>query len=118
VHATTPAPARPSTTVPHAPAVSSKPATHVTPAPHHRAHPLPRHTVAPRPTANPISLSFLLGLLPADLLRLPRAALHAGGAVSHRDGVLLLLSSVAMGVLAVSSFGLMRRLKRLEGPAR
>jgi hypothetical protein len=52
-----------------------------------------------------------------DLLRLPHAALHAGGA-GHSDGVLLLLSSVAMGVLAVASFTLMRRLKRLEGQVR
>jgi hypothetical protein len=50
------------------------------------------------------------------LLGLPRAAFHAG-AQTRRDGVLLLLSSLAMCVLAVSSFALMRRLKRLEGPA-
>jgi hypothetical protein len=50
------------------------------------------------------------------LLGLPRAALRAGEQ-THRDGTLLLLSSLAMGVLAVSSFALMWRLKRLEGPA-
>jgi hypothetical protein len=61
------------------------------------------------PAAHPISQSFLLGLLPADLLRLPKA-----DAVSHRDGVLLLLSSVAMAVLAVASFALLRRLRKLE----
>ena len=64
----------------------------------------------PQPAAHPISLSFLFGLLPSDLLRLP----HAAGGVSHPGGVLLLLSSVAMGVLAVASFALFRRLRRLE----
>jgi hypothetical protein len=60
-----------------------------------------------------LPLAFLL----KDLLRLPHAALHVGGA-GHSDGVLLLFSSVAMGVLAVASFALMRRLKRLEGQVR
>jgi hypothetical protein len=53
-----------------------------------------------------------MGLLPTGLLRVP--ALHAGG-VNHRDGVLMLLGSVAMVVLAASSFSLLRRLKRLGG---
>jgi len=56
-------------------------------------------------------MSFVLGNLPSDLVRVPQAA----GAVDHRDGVLLLLSSVAMGVLAVASFALLRRLRRLAG---
>ena len=67
--------------------------------------------MAANPAAHPISLSFLLGILPSDLFRVPQAA----GAVGHPDGVLLLLSSVAMGVLAVASFGMLRRLRRLEG---
>ncbi|MBV8711605.1 MAG: hypothetical protein JOY56_07485, partial [Solirubrobacterales bacterium] len=60
-----------------------------------------------------IALSFPLGSLTSELFRLPRAALHAGEA-DHRDGVLLLLSALAMGVVAVSSFTLLRRLKRLQ----
>jgi hypothetical protein len=57
-------------------------------------------------------LSFPLAL-PRDLLLLPDRALHVGEA-GHRDGVLLLLSSLAMAVLAVASFALLRRLRRLE----
>lgn len=57
-------------------------------------------------------LSFPLAL-PRDLLLLPAAALH-DGTTGHRDGVLLLLSSLAMAVLAVASFTLLRRLRRLE----
>jgi len=57
-------------------------------------------------------LSFPLAL-PRDLLLLPAAALH-DGTTGHRDGVLLLLSSLAMAVLAVASFALLRRLRRLE----
>jgi len=57
-------------------------------------------------------LSFPLAL-PRDLLLLPGTAL-GGGETGHRDGVLLLLSSLAMAVLAVASFALFRRLRRLE----
>ena len=57
-------------------------------------------------------LSFPL-TLPRDLLLLPDKALGGGG-TGHRDGVLLLLSSIAMAVLAVASFALFRRLRRLE----
>ena len=64
--------------------------------------------------SHPIVLSLPGAFLLKDLLRLPHAALHAGEDASHHDGVLLLLSAVAMGVLAVSSFSLLRRLKRLE----
>jgi hypothetical protein len=74
-------------------------------AAHHHAPP------ATRPVAQPISLSVLRGLLPTHLLRVP--ALQSGGG-NHPDGVLLLLCSLAMAVLAVSSFSLLRRLKRLE----
>jgi len=58
------------------------------------------------------SLAFPLSL-PRDLLLFPREALRAGPPV-HRNGILLLLSSVAMGVVAVASFTLLRRLKGLE----
>ena len=57
-------------------------------------------------------LSFPLAL-PKDLLLLPGRALHAGE-TGHRDGVLLLLTSLAMAGLAVASFALLRRLKGLE----
>jgi hypothetical protein len=69
----------------------------------------PRHM---RPQAT--SLSFPLAL-PRDLLLLPATALR-DGADGHRDGVLLLLSSVAMAALAVASFALLRRLRGLELP--
>jgi hypothetical protein len=77
----------------------------------------PHHALTTRPGTHPISLSFFLGRLPNDLLRLPQAALHADED-SQGGGILLLLSSVAMGVLAVSSFALMRRLKRTEASPR
>ena len=53
-------------------------------------------------------LSFPLAL-PRDLLLLPRV-----GDPSRQDGVLLLLSAAAMAVVAVASFTLLRRLRRLE----
>jgi hypothetical protein len=55
--------------------------------------------------------------LPKALLGLPRAALRADAA-AHHSGVLLLLTSVAMGALAAASFALLRRLRRLEGRPR
>jgi hypothetical protein len=85
-------------------------------SPHHGGpHAGPRqvavaHRAAPRIAPFPLSL-------PKSLLELPRAAFHAG-VQEHRNGVLLLLSSVAMGVLAVASFTLLRRLRRLEGSLR
>jgi len=57
-------------------------------------------------------LSFPLAL-PRDLLLLPGRALQAGE-TGHRDGMLLLLTSLAMAVLAVASLSLLRRLRRLE----
>ncbi|MGB8877314.1 MAG: hypothetical protein WCD11_13395 [Solirubrobacteraceae bacterium] len=57
-------------------------------------------------------LSFPLAL-PRDLLLLPGAALR-DGVPGHRDGVLLLLSAVAMAVVAVASFTLLRRLRGME----
>jgi hypothetical protein len=106
-------PAQPSGQVEHTSTVTTPPARR--PSPHRTkvSHAPTRHAVTTRPVAHPISLSFFLGALPNDLLRLPQAALDAGEA-NHGGGVLLLLSSLAMGVLAVSSFALMRRLKRLE----
>ena len=90
---------------PHRPAMVS----HAPPRPRHAR---PAHATKPQH----ISPSFPLASLTSDLFRLPRAALHAGE-TDHRDGVLLLLSALAMGVVAVSSFTLLRRLKRLEGEA-
>jgi hypothetical protein len=106
-------PAQPSGQAAHTSTVSRTPAHRPSPRRTKVSHPSPRHAVATRTVAHPISLGFFLGRLPNDLLRLPQAALQAGEE-SHGGGVLLLLSSVAMGVLAVSSFALMRRLRRLE----
>lgn len=78
----------------------------------HRAAPArrppPVHHTRPESTA----LAFPL-TLPSALLALPRAALHAGTG-SQPSGVLLLLSSVAMGALTLASLALLRRLRRLE----
>ena len=69
-----------------------------------------------RPTvAKPVSLASPLAFFTGDLLRLVPAPFRAG-APDHRDGVLLLFSALAMAALAVSSFVLLRRLKRLGGP--
>ena len=56
-------------------------------------------------------LSFPLAL-PRDLLLLPGKALHDTS--GRRDGLLLLMTSLAMAALAVASFALFRRLRRLE----
>ena len=73
-----------------------------------------RH-VTPPTVAKPVSLASPLAFFTGDLLRLVPAPFRAGAA-DHRDGVLLLFSALAMAALAVSSFVLLRRLKRLEGP--
>ena len=113
-----------------APSQSSSRTARVTTVPRHRvsttgatphrparvSHTSPRPRFVPpahATEAQRISLSFPLSSLTSELFRLPRAALHAGDA-GHRDGLLLLLGSLAMGVVAVSSFALLRRLKRLE----
>jgi len=57
-------------------------------------------------------LAFPLAL-PRDLLLLPSDALRAGDP-TRRNGVLLLLSAVAMAVVAAASFTLLRRLRRLD----
>jgi hypothetical protein len=80
-----------------------------TPPVHVRVHRVetPRHAPS---QATP--LSFPLAI-PRDLLLLPGKA-FGEGTTGHRDGVLLLLSAMAMAVLAVASFTLLRRLRRLE----
>ena len=83
---------------------SRRTATHTTAA-HHLA-------ATPRDSPQTTSIPFPLAL-PRDLLLLPRAALNSG-TDSRRNGVLLLLSAVAMGVLALASLTLLRRLRRLE----
>lgn len=70
--------------------------------------PKARPAPATRRTPSRITLAF-----PKDLLQLPRAALHAGSD-SRGGGALLVLSSLAMGVLAIASVALLRRLRRLE----
>jgi hypothetical protein len=72
------------------------------------------HTRHARPTvAKPVALSSPLAFFTHDLLRLVPAPIRVE-AVDHRDGVLLLLASLAMGVLAVSSFALSRQIKELR----
>jgi hypothetical protein len=95
------------------PASSSVP-PHAASAPAHPvSHHAVRHVPPPRTTTTRVgSLSFPLAL-PRDLLLLPGAALR-DGVPGRRDGVLLLLSAVAMAVVAVASFTLLRRLRRLE----
>jgi hypothetical protein len=66
------------------------------------------HRTSQQTTSIPFPLA-----LPRDLLLLPRAALNSG-AESRRNGVLLLLSAVAMGILALASLTLLRRLRRIE----
>jgi hypothetical protein len=86
------------------PTTSRRTATRTTAAHHSPA--------TPRDSPQTTSIPFPLAL-PRDLLLLPRAALNSG-TDSRRNGVLLLLSAVAMGVLALASLTLLRRLRRLE----
>jgi hypothetical protein len=75
-------------------------------------HARPRHAATVRPTSPRVGpLSFPLAL-PRDLLLLPRAALRAS-VRSRENGLLLLLSAAAMAIVAVASFALLRRLRRL-----
>ncbi|HUA46019.1 MAG TPA: hypothetical protein VMA77_12365 [Solirubrobacteraceae bacterium] len=85
---------------------ASSPSRHASRAPVHRVR-AERHAAAQLG-----SLAFPLSL-PRDLLLFPRAALRAGDP-THRNGVLLLLSSVAMAVVAVAGFTLLRRLRGME----
>lgn len=83
-----------------------------------RAHPAARHDArthrSPARTGR-VSLSFPLSFLSKDVMRLAFGTFGAGTA-NRPDGVLLLLSSLAMAALAVASFSLLRRLRRFEGP--
>jgi uncharacterized protein involved in exopolysaccharide biosynthesis len=64
-----------------------------------------------------VSPPAALSGLANDLRRLiPRAP--PAGAAAHPDGILLLLSALAMGAFALSGFALLRRLKRYERQAR
>ncbi|MGZ4186450.1 MAG: hypothetical protein ACXVUE_07520 [Solirubrobacteraceae bacterium] len=47
--------------------------------------------------------------------RLARLNLAAAGRASQPNGVLLLISSLALGMLVVASLSLLRRVKRLNG---
>jgi hypothetical protein len=88
-------------------------ATHVRPLARHHAA---RRLVAPAPRrgTSRAALSFPSSIIATDLLRLT-SGLRAGASARPGDGVLLLLSSLAMAALAVSSFMLLRRLKRFGG---
>jgi len=103
------APAANTVTASHA-HVSRPPAPSGRPASTQHAR-VPRASASHRAGSQATRLSFPLGL-PRDLL-LPRVALHAG-TDSRGDGVLLLLSAVAMVVLTLASLALLRRLRRLE----
>jgi hypothetical protein len=107
-----------------APVTTSAPSHAARPAPSGRPHHASRSHAPARPappmrrsTPPSVSFSFPFASLPKSLLGLPRAALHAD-AEAHHGGVLLLLSSLAMGAFAAASFALLRRLRRLEGSAR
>jgi hypothetical protein len=99
VVASTPAATSTASTRPRLPASTPHTRTHRAPAAH-RA----------RPTAT--TFSFPLAL-PRDLLLIPDNALRVGAA-AHRDGTLLLFSSLAMAAFALASLSLLRRLRRLE----
>jgi len=72
----------------------------------HRGHASHRATLY---SAASLSPTFA----PTDSLGAPVAAVHAGR-LDHPDGLLLLLSSLAMAGLAVASLALLRRLRGLE----
>ena len=107
VHPT--APSQPSSGTAHVGTAPRQRVDPKAPAPHRAARvshapPRPRHVPPAHATkAQRVSLSFPLASLTSELFRLPHAALRAGEA-GHRGGLLLLLSSLAMGVVAVSSF--------------
>ena len=74
-------------------------------------HPAPREHARRSPAVRAVSPSFPLPL-PRNLLLLPRNALGVT-LRAHREGILLLSAAVAMAVLAVASFTLLRRLRLL-----
>ncbi len=108
----------PTSPVAHASTVSRNPARPTPSAPRDSpkvSHTPARHPVAARRTrSHPITLSLPLAFLLRDRLRPPQSPLQTSD-TSHRDGILLLAASLAMGVLAVTSFSLRRRLKQLDG---
>jgi hypothetical protein len=120
VHAVTPVQTEP--VAPSGVASVSTPVDESAPRPHrseprphvavHRPSVVHRVRVVHRAPAQIVRFSFPFGWLATDLLILPRAAIRAG-AQTQRDGVLLLLSSVAMAGLAVASVTMFRRLRRL-----
>ena len=73
-----------------------------------RRKPTPQHRTTP--AAKPLVLSMLD---PRELPRLPLEAVAATKA-AHPDGMLLLLSALALGTLVVASLALLRRLTRLH----
>jgi hypothetical protein len=76
------------------------------------AHKAPDHHARPATVPDRVSLPFhVTKVIPLT------SGLPAGTATHAGDGFLLLLSSLAMAALAVSSFALLRRLKRLGGTA-
>jgi hypothetical protein len=99
-------------TTPAAPSSSARATTASPPVtPHlapHRPTAARRPPVIERPRSQVTSLAFPL-TLPRDLLLLPRT-----GTDSRSNGVLLLLSAMAMGLLTLASLSLLRRLRRLE----
>jgi hypothetical protein len=101
-----------SSAVPARPSTTSLAPSHVPRQTHRLSPPGVRHLAAPRPDSALVGgLKFPLAL-PRDLLLLPRDAIRAGSR-TQPSGVLLLLSSVAMAVVAVASFVLLRRLRRV-----
>ncbi len=91
-----------------APSSGGRPSAPSRPATTHRSSTAHRLPATHHPKSQVTSLAFPL-TLPKDLVLLPHA-----GTDSRNDGVLLLLSAVAMGVLALASLTLLRRLRRLE----
>ena len=93
------------TVAPASDSPATPPARHATTQRHAAVH---RATPTRHPESQTTSLAFPF-TLPRDLLLLPHA-----GTDSRGGGVLLLLSAAAMGVLALASVSLLRRLRRLE----
>lgn len=120
VHRSTVVSSTPAETTPRVVHVQSSPVTTIAPSSGARAT-TPSRPVTPRrasttrrppaihhPRSQATSVAFPLAW-PKDLVLLPRA-----GTESRGDGVLLLLSAAAMGVLTLASLSLLRRLRRLE----
>jgi hypothetical protein len=91
-----------------APSSGGRPSAPSRPATAHRSSTAHRPPATHHPKSQVTSIEFPL-TLPKGLVLLPRA-----GTDSRNDGVLLLLSAAAMGVLTLASLSLLRRLRRLE----